>query len=209
MLPTLKRLRRNSLVSLVMTIAIVLALVFAVQALAVKPYQIPSGSMEPTLVVGQRVVVERIGHRLGSTPKVGDIIVFHPAKDAGKDGGGLCQDRDEGGGTPTPCAVPAESSDKDTFIKRVVGVAGDRIELRRGRVIRNGSATREPFIRGCGSNSDCTFSHVITVPKDTVYVLGDNRGESEDSRFWGPVRTKWIIGNAVGTYWPPKRVGGL
>ncbi|MEV4422919.1 signal peptidase I [Patulibacter sp. NPDC049589] len=206
MLATLQRLRRNSLASMVFTIAVVLGLVFAVQALAIKPYQIPSESMEPTLTVGQRVIVERVGHRLGNTPKVGDIIVFHPAQDAA---GGRCEDHDQGGGTPTPCEVPAKVADKDTFIKRVVGVPGDRIQIRRGRVIRNGKTTKEPFIRGCGSAGDCTFARTITVPKDTVYVLGDNRGESEDSRFWGPVRTKWIIGNAVGTYWPPKRVGGL
>jgi signal peptidase I len=205
-LATFKRLRRNSLVSMVVTVAVVLAGVFAVQALAVKPYRIPSPSMEPTLAIGQRVVVERIGHRLGSTPKVGDIIVFHPAHDAA---GGRCEDPDQGGGTPTPCAVPANTADKDTYIKRVVGVPGDRIALRRGRVVRNGKATREPFIRGCAGDPDCTFSRTITIPKDTVYVLGDNRGHSEDSRFWGPVRTTWIIGNAVGTYWPPKRVGGL
>lgn len=206
MLATFQRLRRNSVASMVFTIAIVLGLVFAVQALAVKPYAIPSESMEPTLVPGQRVIVERVGRRLGSTPSVGDVIVFHPAADAE---GGRCANADEGGGTPTPCSVPAADSEGNTFIKRVVGVAGDRIEIRRGRVIRNGRRTNEPFIRRCGSEGDCTFPRTITVPEDTVYVLGDNRGESEDSRFWGPVRTDWIIGKAVGTYWPPKRFGGL
>jgi signal peptidase I len=191
---------------MVFTIAIVLGLAFAVQALAVKPYQIPSESMEPTLVRGQRIVVERVGHRLGSTPKVGDVVVFHPAEDP--EGGG-CSDRDQGGGTPTPCAVPRATSDDVTYVKRVVGVAGDRIEIRRGHVIRNGRRASEPFIRRCASGDDCTFAREITVPKGTVYTLGDNRGNSEDSRFWGPVRTEWIIGNAVGSYWPPKRVGGL
>ncbi|MDO9408926.1 signal peptidase I [Patulibacter sp.] len=206
MLPTLKRLRRNSLVSMVFTIAVVLGLVFAVQALAVKPYQIPSESMEPTLQIGQRIVVERVGHHLGSTPSVGDVIVFHPAKDP-EEGG--CTNRDQGGGTPSLCAVPRDEDDSSTFVKRVVGVPGDRISLRRGRVIRNGKRASEPFIRRCSSGDDCTFTRTITVPKDTVYVLGDNRGNSEDSRYWGPVRVKWVIGNAVGTYWPPKRVGGL
>ena len=203
---TLHRLRRNPVVSLVVPVALVLGLVFAVQALAVKPYRIPSGSMLPTLQIGQRVIVERVGHRLGGTPHVGDVIVFHPASGATAQ---RCAADDEGGGTPTPCAVPARSAADDTFIKRVVGVAGDRIELRHGRVVRNGRPTAEPFIRGCGTSSDCTFAHTITVPKDTVYVLGDNRGASEDSRFWGPVRVDWVIGHAVGSYWPPKRIGGL
>lgn len=206
MLLILQRLRRNSLVSMVFTIAVVLGLVFAVQALAVKPYQIPSESMEPTLRIGQRIVVERVGHRLGNMPKVGDVIVFHPADDP--EGGG-CSDDDQGGGTPSPCAVPRKDHDDATYVKRVVGVAGDRISIRRGRVTRNGVRAKEPFIRRCSEGGDCTFARTITVPKDTVYVLGDNRGDSVDSRYWGPVRKDWIIGNAVGSYWPPKRVGTL
>lgn len=205
-LPTLNRLRRNSFVSMVFTVAVVLGLVFAVQALAVKPYQIPSESMEPTLRIGQRIVVERVGHRLGNMPKVGDVVVFHPAEDP--EGGG-CTAADQGAGTPTPCVVPRARADDATYVKRVVGVAGDRIELRRGRVIRNGERAKEPFIRRCAEGSDCTFARTITVPEDTVYVLGDNRGDSVDSRFWGPVRNDWVIGNAVGSYWPPKRVGTL
>lgn len=204
-LAAFNRLRRNSVVSLVFTVAVVLGLVFAVQALAVKPYQIPSQSMEPTLVEGQRIVVERVGHRLGNMPKVGDVLVFHPAKDPEGD----CTDEDQGAGTPTPCAVPRKDPDDATYVKRVVGVPGDRIQLRRGRVIRNGEPAKEPFIRRCAEGGECTFARTITVPENTVYVLGDNRGDSVDSRFWGPVREDWIIGNAIGSYWPPKRVGTL
>jgi signal peptidase I len=203
---TLHRWRRNSIVSTALTVVLILGLVFTVQALAVKPYAIPSESMLPTLKVGQRVIVERVGHRLGSTPSVGDVIVFHPAAGADDE---TCASDEEGAGTPTPCAVPAQGHAKDTFIKRVVGVPGDRIRLRRGHVIRNGRAAAEPFIRQCGAGAECTFAHTITVPPGTVYVLGDNRGDSKDSRYWGPVRVDWIIGHAVGTYWPPKRVGGL
>jgi signal peptidase I len=205
---TLHRWRRNSIVSTVLSVVLILGLVFTVQALAVKPYAIPSESMLPTLKIGQRVIVERVGHRLGSTPSVGDVIVFHPAAGADDE---ACASDEQGAGTPTPCAIPAKDHGKVTFIKRVVGVPGDRIRLRRGRVIRNGKATAEPFIRRCDADSaaECTFDHTITVPRDTVYVLGDNRGESKDSRYWGPVRTDWVIGHAVGSYWPPKQVGGL
>lgn len=192
--------------STALTVAFVLGLVFTVQALAVKPYAIPSESMLPTLKVGQRVIVERVGHRLGGTPAVGDVIVFHPAAGAEEE---RCADADEGAGTPTPCAVAAKDHADDTYIKRVVGVPGDRIRLRRGRVIRNGRPTSEPFIRRCGRGAECTFDHTITVPRGTVYVLGDNRGDSKDSRYWGPVRVDWVIGHAVGSYWPPKQVGGL
>lgn len=202
----MNRWRRNSIVSTVLTVAVVLSLVFAVQALAVKPYLIPSGSMLPTLQVHQRVVVERVSHHLGGTPSVGDIIVFHPAAGADDES---CVSDEQGPGTPTPCATPDPDASGETFIKRVVGVPGDRLRIEGGRVVRNGRRASEPFILPCGDGSDCTFPHTITVPRGTVYVMGDNRGDSEDSRYWGPVRTKWIIGRAVGSYWPPKRVGGL
>jgi signal peptidase I len=203
---TLHRWRRNSIVSTVLSIVVILGLVFTVQALAVKPYAIPSESMLPTLKVGQRVIVERVGHRLGGTPAIGDVIVFHPAAGADVE---ACASDEQGAGTPTPCAIPAKDHADETFIKRVVGVPGDRIRLRRGHVIRNGKAASEPFIRQCAEGTECTFDHTITVPPDTVYVLGDNRGDSKDSRYWGPVREDWIIGHAVGSYRPPKRVGGL
>ncbi len=202
----MNRWRRNSIVSTVLMVAVVLGLVFAVQALAVKPYLIPSESMLPTLQVHQRVVVERVSHHLGGTPAVGDIIVFHPAAGADAE---TCASRDQGPGTPTPCAVPDGRPSGETFIKRVVGVPGDRLRIEGGHVVRNGRRAAEPFTLPCGDGSDCTFPRAITVPPGTVYVMGDNRGDSEDSRYWGPVRTDWIIGRAVGSYWPPKRVGGL
>lgn len=197
---------RNAILSLALTVGVALGLVFAVQTLAVKPYKIPSGSMEPTLRIGQRVVVERVTHRLGESPSVGDVVVFRPPVGAPDQ---VCADPHQGAGTPTPCAVPGTRRADETFIKRVVGVAGDRIELRRGRVIRNGRRTGEPFIRRCARDPACSFPRSIVVPRDTVYVLGDNRGDSDDSRFWGPVPVDWVIGRAVGSYWPPSRIGGL
>ncbi|MGX6447457.1 signal peptidase I [Patulibacter sp. S7RM1-6] len=206
MLRAMNRWRRNSIVSTVLLVAVALGLVFTVQALAVRPYLIPSGSMRPTLQEGQRVVVERVGHRLGGTPKVGDVIVFHPAAGADDE---RCASPDQGPGTPTPCAKTDARPSTTTFIKRVVGVPGDRLRIDAGHVVRNGRRASEPFTLRCGDGSDCTFPRAITVPPGTVYVMGDNRGSSEDSRYWGPVRVDWVIGRAVGTYWPPKRIGGL
>lgn len=203
---TVARWRRNSVVSTIVMIAVVIGLVFTVQALAVKPYAIPSGSMLPTLAIGQRVLVDRVDHHLGGTPAVGDVIVFHPPVGATSQ---TCPADDEGQGTMQPCATPAAERADDTFIKRVVGVAGDRIALRGGRVVRNDQLAREPFIAPCRSGDVCDFEQAITVPPNTVYVLGDNRGQSDDSRFWGPVRYDWVIGKAFGSYWPPKKVGGL
>jgi signal peptidase I len=198
------RLRRNSLVELVLLVAVALFLALTVQAYAIKPYRIPSGSMEPTLAIGQRVIVDRLTHRLGESPGVGDIVVFNPP--AGADGE-QCGVAGQGQGTPYPCSRPVSSKSSETFIKRVVGVGGDTIAIRDGHVIRNGRPTSEPFTAPCGGGPDCNFSRPIAVPKGYVFVMGDNRGQSDDSRFWGPVPVSWVIGRALVTYWPPGRIG--
>jgi signal peptidase I len=95
------------------------------------------------------------------------------------------------------------------FIKRVVAVGGDTIAVVKGHAIRNGRRASEPFATRCGGDSACHFPHAIRVPRGSVFVLGDNRAASDDSRFWGPVPVKWVIGKAFLTYWPPPRVGGL
>jgi signal peptidase I len=88
-------------------------------------------------------------------------------------------------------------------------VGGDTIAIRGGHAIRNGQRAKESFAAACGGGPDCNFPHAITVPKGYVFVMGDNRGESDDSRFWGPVPVSWVIGKALVTYWPPGRVGTL
>ncbi len=204
---TLSRLRRNTLFETVFLIAVALGLALSVQAYAVKPYRIPSGSMEPTLKIGQRVLVDRLTHRLGSDPSVGDIIVFHPPSGADDE---LCGHAGQGGGTQYPCSQPVSTRAGDNFIKRVVAVGGDTISIRDGHVIRNGVRAKEPFAAPCNdSGEQCTFARPITVPKGYVFVMGDNRGESDDSRFWGPVPIGWVIGDAIATYWPPSRIGGV
>ena len=199
-------MRRSALFEWVLVLAIAIGLALAVQSYAVKPYRIPSESMEPTLQVGDRVLVDRFSHNLGSEPAVGQIVVFHPP--AGADSvTPRCGMAGQGGGTETPCSRPTSSASSQTFIKRVVGVAGDRIAIRGGRVVRNGRLRSEPFASRCGPGADCDFSHAITVPDDHVYVMGDNRGHSEDSRYWGPVPITWVIGKAVLIYWPPGEAG--
>jgi signal peptidase I len=204
---TLARLRKNTLFETVFLVAIALGLALSVQAYAVKPYRIPSQSMEPTLKVGQRVLVDRLTHRLGSDPSVGDIIVFHPPVTADAQ---TCGRQGQGGGTQYPCSMPVSKHAGDNFIKRVVAVGGDTIAIRHGHVIRNGVMAKEPFAAPCSDATEqCTFSHPITVPKGYVFVMGDNRGESDDSRYWGPVPISWVIGDAIATYWPPNRIGGV
>jgi signal peptidase I len=199
----------SSLLELVVVVAIALGIALLVQAFVVKPYRIPSGSMEPTLSVGERVIVNRIGNRFAA-PGVGDIVVFHPphgadTNECGDAGQGPFYD---GPRSRLPCDRPTPTRSTQNFIKRVVGLPGDRIAVRDGHVVRNGVQQREPFIRACGGGPDCNLG-TITVPPDDYFMMGDNRGASDDSRYWGPVPRSWIIGGAFVSYWPPDRVGLL
>jgi signal peptidase I len=200
----------RSLVELILTVAIAVGIAFLIQAFLVKPYRIPSPSMEPTLKPGQRVLVWRLQHN----PGIGTIAVFHPP--AGADPATpQCGDHAQGvaaGGLRAdsrPCDRPTATRSSQTFIKRVVGLPGDVLKIRHGHVIRNGVAEKDTYIAPCGSAPQCTFTKSIKVPAGMYYMMGDNRGDSDDSRFWGPVPSKWIIGTAFFTYWPPDRIGTL
>ncbi|HST39098.1 MAG TPA: signal peptidase I [Conexibacter sp.] len=203
--PKQEKSSTNKFVELVGIVIFALLLAFLIQLFLVKTYRIPSGSMEPTLDIGQRVLVNRIGMNFGD-PKVGDIVVFHPP--AGADvQPARCGAPDEGGSSARPCSVATPQESDQTFIKRVVGTGGDTIAIRDGRVIRNGRPTREPFINECGDGFGCSFPGTITVPDGSFYMMGDNRGASDDSRYWGPVPKDQLIGTAFATYWPPDRIG--
>jgi signal peptidase I len=191
-------------VELIVTVAIAVGLALLIQAFIVKPYRIPSGSMEPTLAIGQRV----LANRLISHPSVGDIVVFHPP--AGADpANAQCGNPNEGTGHPQACDEPTPAESSQTFIKRVVAGPGDTITITDGHVTRNGVREKDSYINQCGSGSTCTFPKSIKVPPGDYFMMGDNRGFSDDSRFWGPVPDKWVIGVAFFTYWPPDRIGTL
>jgi signal peptidase I len=195
----------GSILELVMIVAVALGLALAIQAFLVKPYRIPSGSMLPTLKVGQRVLVNRLGNRFND-PKVGEIMVFHPP--SGAEGtGDTCGDANRSAGMA--CDKPTSQKADVNFIKRVVALPGDKISIRDGHVIRNGKRESDSYIAPCAGGSACNLPQTITIPPDHYFMMGDNRGESDDSRFWGPVPRKWIIGGAFATYWPPKQVGLL
>jgi signal peptidase I len=196
-----KKREHNSLVELVTIVAVALGLALGIQAFLVKPFRIPSESMVPTLAVGQRVLVCRVCSHLGD-PDRGDIVVFKPPS-----------------GQPSTCGVerptdepcPQGTSEKSStnFIKRIVGLPGDRLKVIEGSVYIDGKRQDEPFARLDTECGTCNLPREITIPKGEYYMMGDNRGESADSREWGPVPKKWIIGKAFMTYWPPGRVGLL
>jgi signal peptidase I len=91
----------------------------------------------------------------------------------------------------------------------VVAGPGDRLRVREGRVILNGRPLDEPYAEPCRGAAGCDYPGEIRIPEDHWFMMGDNRGASDDSRFWGPVPREWFIGNAFGTYWPPRRIGLL
>ncbi|HVS28551.1 MAG TPA: signal peptidase I [Solirubrobacteraceae bacterium] len=201
----LRKPRSGSLLELVVIVVVALGLALAIQALLVKPYRIPSPSMFPTLHVGQRVLVNRIGARFND-PSIGDIVVFHPPRGAESNQCGVAH-------TPTqPCPQPTPQRSAQNFIKRVVAGPGDTIAINGGRVTRNGKPQADKFTAPChpaDPSERCDFHTAIRVPPGHWFMMGDNRGASDDSRFWGPVPKKWIIGGAFATYWPPDRIGFL
>lgn len=196
----------NSVVELVVIIIVALGLAFGIQAFLIKPYRIPSGSMEPTLTIGQRVLVNRIGMALGK-PHIGEVVVFHPPKDATQEVCGPVPHVIKLGGAA--CSEPEPEKSSVNFIKRIVAGPGDVISIVEGHVIRNGVREKDSYIRECGASPECNFPTPIKIPAGHWFMMGDNRGESDDSRFWGPVPTGWIIGGAFATYWPPDRIGTL
>ncbi|MBE0429244.1 MAG: signal peptidase I [Thermoleophilia bacterium] len=167
----------RSFLEIVGILAGAVALAFVLQAYLVKPFQIPSESMEPTIGPGDRILVNRLAYRYGTIER-GDVIVFKSPQDPDVD-----------------------------FVKRVIAVAGDTVEVKQGLVILNGEPLIEPYVQAPDSS---TFPS-RQIPEDAVFVMGDNRRNSDDSRFWQP---PWlpldnVIGEAFIKYWPPERIGTL
>ena len=178
--------------------ALLLALI--IQQFFIKPYKIPSESMVPTLVEGQRVLVNRFSNNF-SDPKVGQVIVFHPPSGAGEEECGV--EREPG----TACQKPTPGEYSETYVKRLVGGPGDRISVKDGYVTRNGQKVDEPYAQSCDGEI-CNIKE-FTVPGGHYFMMGDNRGNSVDSRYWGPLPRDYVIGRAFATYWPIKRIGTL
>jgi signal peptidase I len=158
-------------------------------------YRVPSGSMEPTLPVGTRVVVQK------RPLTVGAIVAYHPPQSFEIEECGPKPHMVEPGGAA--CDTPVAKESKIKVIKRIVAGPGDEIYVREGHVYRKASGTREfvresdPYIRACGGAAECNFPVPIKIAAGQWFLMGDNRGESDDSRFWGPVPTAWIIGTAT------------
>jgi signal peptidase I len=157
-------------VALIVAAAFVLALL--IQQFVVKPFYIPSPSMEPTLSRGDRVLVNRMVYRF-SEPEIGDIVVFHPPIAPGED-----------------------------YIKRVVALAGDTVAVQKGTLYVNGEAQEEPFLK---EKMDSELDAEV-IPEGHLFVMGDNRNSSGDSRVFGPVAEDELLGRAFVIYWPLSRL---
>ena len=129
-------------------------------------------SMEPTLHTGEFVIVNKIAYKVGEAER-GDIVVFHYPRNP-----------------------------EQEYIKRVVGLSGDELEVRNGQLFVNGQLLDEPYIK-----TPPAYQGSWTVPQDALFVLGDNRNNSSDSHNWGEVPFDLIIGKAIFVYWPPTEWG--
>jgi signal peptidase I len=202
--PKTRKRSLNSVLEFVLIVAVALGLALGIQAWVVKPFRIPSGSMEPTLDIGQRVLVDRVTNHFGD-PGRGDIVVFHPPKGAESNAQkcGVPRPNNE------PCPVGTPEKAEANFIKRVVAVPGDRLKVIDNHAFVNGKRQKETFAHVDPCTDVCNLPKEITIPPGQFFMMGDNRGQSDDSRDWGPVPKKWIVGQAFFTYWPPKRIGTL
>jgi signal peptidase I len=177
-----------------------LCLTLVVKAQAAQAFFIPSASMEPQLQEGDRVVVSRTSYRLHDVRR-GDIVVF-PSPTARPDDDGLV----ERWAKDALEAVALREPGEDELIKRVVGLPGETISARDGRVVVDGRAVIEPYLPEGVSTQD--FGPVV-VPDGHVFVLGDNRGNSTDSRVIGTIEVDSIVGRAIARIWPPHRTAFL
>ena len=182
-------------------ILILIALVVAVliKTFFVQAFYIPSGSMIPTLEVNDRVLVNKLSPRFG-VPNRGDVIVFDSPSgnaDRGSFPGNIFRSVGE--------SIGVVSRDAD-LIKRVIGLPGEVVEIRDNMVFVDGGALDEPYLAEGTRMADMP---AVTVPPGELFVMGDNRSFSSDSRAFGTISEEEVVGRAFSKVWPPSRWGGL
>jgi signal peptidase I len=178
------------------TVGLSLLLAFGIRSYVAEARYIPSGSMEPTLQVNDRLIIEKISYYFHK-PQRGDIVVFNPTNTLRSQGF------------------------KDAFIKRVIGVPGDRVALEQGKVYVNGHQLSEAYVansdptsvetcaQGTQEGTPAFLAQPETIPEGKFLVLGDNRSNSYDGRCWGLVSKDDIVGRASFRFWPIDRTGTL
>jgi signal peptidase I len=176
--PNIITKEENPWAEILKTIGMAAVLSFGIRTFVAEARYIPSSSMEPTLQINDRLIIEKMSYRFHQ-PERGDVVVFNATE-----------------------ALQAEHFN-DAFIKRIIGLPGDEVKVRNGQVIVNNEVLREAYIKEAPQYD---YGPVI-VPEDQYLVLGDNRNNSYDSHYWGFVPRNKFIGRASVRFWPPDRMG--
>jgi signal peptidase I len=200
--------RRGLGVGRLILLALLLALL--IKAFLFQVFFIPSGSMEPTLRPGDRVIVQKIGYRLHD-PRRGDVIVFRNPNgnpvDRGVVGGVVHWFATNLGLFGNARSTCGDTNPDEDFVKRIIGLPGDTVQGKSGAVWVNGAKLDEPYLSPSTSTGSFPPVH---VPADRLFVMGDNRSDSCDSRFaLGLVPIDHVIGPVFVRIWPPDRFGRL
>ncbi|HEY9623625.1 MAG TPA: signal peptidase I [Crinalium sp.] len=162
------------------TLGLSLLLAFGIRTFVAEARYIPSGSMEPTLQINDHLIIDKISYDF-SSPKRGDIVVFNPTE------------------------TLQQENFHDAFIKRMIGLPGETVQVKNGKVYIDGSAIKENYI---AARPDYNWGPVV-VPSNSYLVLGDNRNNSYDSHYWGFVPRQDIVGRAVFRFFPFNRLGEI
>ena len=171
----------------VVVVAIALVATFLIRTFVVEPFVVPTGSMESTIEIGDQILAQKVTLELGQPVKQGDIVVFHN---------------------------PDGTSEHDVLVKRVIATAGQTVNLQDGKVVVDGQALDEDYTTGMSwplsvQAPGAQVSYPYTVPDDCVWVMGDNRTSSLDSRFFGAIPVSSVSGRAIMIYYPFSHLGLL
>ena len=171
----------------ILVFVIAFACVMLIRAYVIEPYTVPTGSMEPTILAGDNVFAQKVSLALGQDVEAGDIVVFYN---------------------------PDSTSDHDILVKRVIAVGGQTVDLVDGVVYVDGVALDEDYTQGstyalASTLAGVEVSYPYTVPEGYVWLMGDNRENSADSRYFGAVSCESLIGIVCARYWPLDRIGLL
>ncbi|MEL4898190.1 signal peptidase I [Crocosphaera sp. Alani8] len=172
--------KENPWVELTQTVVTAVILAFGIRTFVAEARYIPSSSMEPTLEINDRLIIEKLSYHFRE-PVRGDVVVFNPTE-----------------------ALKAQDFN-DAFIKRIIGLPGETVQVREGKVYVNGEEITEKYI---AEDPNYDYGPVV-VPEGEYLVLGDNRNNSYDSHYWGFVPKDKIIGKAFVRFWPFNRLGSL